>query len=270
VASITASTRRSAGGVPRSPSLAAAARRENILIVACAMVVIALASAYLVRLRGAMSTDMAMEMHTPWSSLDVLLAAVMWSVMMIGMMAASAAPVVMLFAGAQRAPQRVGTRGASITLTSFVLGYFVVWVGFSVCAALAQWGLHESFVLSAAMATSNPRVGGAILLIAGVYQLTPLKTACLAHCQSPLGFLMAHWRDGTAGAFRMGARHGLYCLGCCWSLMLVLFVVGVMNLAWVAAVAAFVFIERLGVAPRVVSRVAGVTLILAGVALVAA
>jgi predicted metal-binding membrane protein len=119
------------------------------------------------------------------------------------------------------------------------------------------------------MVTSSPRVGGAILLIAGAYQLTSLKAACLAHCQSPLGFLMAHWRDGSLGAFRMGARHGLYCLGCCWALMLVLFVVGVMNLAWIAALAAFVFVEKLGIAPRAVSRAAGVVLIVAGVALIA-
>jgi predicted metal-binding membrane protein len=252
--------------VPSSRSYAAVTRRENIVIVACAVFVIALASAYLLRLRSVMSTEMTMDMQMPWSSVDVLLAAVMWSVMMIGMMAGSATPVVMLFAGAQRArPQR-----SSLVLTSFVLGYFVVWVGFSVCAALAQWGLHDALVLSTSMAASSPRVGGAILLIAGAYQLTPLKAGCLAHCQSPLGFLMAHWRDGSLGAFQMGVRHGLYCLGCCWSLMLVLFVVGVMNLAWVAAIAAFVFVEKLGVAPRALSQVAGVTLILAGVALIAA
>jgi len=207
----------------------------------------------------------AMDMHVSWSSADVLLAGVMWSVMMIGMMAGSATPVVMLYAGAQRArPRR-----SRFALTAFVLGYVVVWVGFSVCAAIAQWGLHESLALSTSMATSSPRVGGAILLIAGAYQLTSLKAACLAHCQSPLGFLMAHWREGPVGAFRMGARHGLYCLGCCWALMLVLFVVGVMNLAWVAALAAFVFVEKLGIAPHALSRAAGVVLIVAGVALIA-
>jgi predicted metal-binding membrane protein len=248
----------------RSP-VAVTLRRENIVIVACAVVVIGLASAYLLRLRSEMSIETTMDMHMPWSSADVLLAGVMWSVMMIGMMAGSATPVVMLYAGAEHArPRR-----SRFALAGFVLGYFVVWGGFSVCAALAQWGLHESLALSTSMVTSSPRVGGAILLIAGAYQLTSLKAACLAHCQSPLGFLMAHWRDGSLGAFRMGARHGLYCLGCCWALMLVLFVVGVMNLAWIAALAAFVFVEKLGIAPRAVSRAAGVVLIVAGVALIA-
>jgi predicted metal-binding membrane protein len=119
-------------------------------------------------------------------------------------------------------------------------------------------------MLSPMMTTSSARLSGAILIAAGVYQLTPFKGACLTHCRTPLGFLMSHWRDGTAGALRMGMAHGAYCLGCCWALMCVLFVVGVMNLLWVAAIAIFVLVEKVGPAGAIVSRVAGVVLIAFG------
>ena len=115
------------------------------------------------------------------------------------------------------------------------------------------------------MAASNPHLSGIILLGAGVYQLTPLKSACLAHCRSPLGFLMTHWRDGRGGALRMGLAHGVYCLGCCWALMCVLFVVGVMNLLWVAALTLFVLLEKVGPAPAFIARATGVALVAAGV-----
>jgi len=114
------------------------------------------------------------------------------------------------------------------------------------------------------MATSSARLGGAILIAAGVYQLTPFKGACLTHCRSPLGFLMSHWRGGTAGALRMGIAHGTYCVGCCWALMGVLFVVGVMNLAWVAALTVFVLVEKIGPAGAIVARAAGLVMIAAG------
>jgi predicted metal-binding membrane protein len=119
-------------------------------------------------------------------------------------------------------------------------------------------------MLSPMMTTSSARLSGAILIAAGVYQLTPFKGACLTHCRTPLGFLMSHWRDGTAGALRMGMAHGAYCLGCCWALMCVLFVVGVMTLLWVAAIAIFVLVEKVGPAGAIVSRVAGVVLIAFG------
>ena len=114
------------------------------------------------------------------------------------------------------------------------------------------------------MSVVSSRIAGAILIGAGLYQLTPLKRACLLHCQSPLAFLMMHWRSGKVGAFQMGMHHGIYCLGCCWALMLVLFAVGVMNLAWVAVLAAFVLLEKVGPPGMLVSRVAGVIMIAAG------
>ncbi len=208
-----------------------------------------------------MMADMGMRMDLPWGAVDVFFTFTMWAVMMVGMMMASAAPVVLLFAGmhrgrgAQRAPSR---------LFAFSAGYLLVWTAFSAGAALAQWALHQAALLSPAMTTASAPLSGAILIAAGVYQLTPFKGACLRHCRSPLGFLMSHWREGTSGALRMGVDHGTYCLGCCWALMCVLFVVGVMNLVWVAAIAIVVLVEKVGPAGVVVARVAGVAMIAAG------
>jgi predicted metal-binding membrane protein len=151
----------------------------------------------------------------------------------------------------------------------FGLGYVTVWAGFSACAALAQWALHQAALLSPAMSSSSPRLAGMILIGAGVYQLTPFKGACLTRCRSPLGFLMGSWRDGNMGALRMGVGHGGYCLGCCWALMCVLLVVGVMNLVWVAALSVFVLVEKIGPAAAVVSRVAGAMMIVLGLLVVA-
>jgi len=147
---------------------------------------------------------------------------------------------------------------------SFGLGYLAVWTGFSACAAIAQEALHRAALLSGGMAASSPRVAGAILIAAGAYQLTPFKGACLTWCRSPLGFLMSNWRDGALGAFRMGLSHGLYCLGCCWALMCVLFAVGVMNLLWVAGLTALVLLEKVGPLGAVAARVTGVIMIAVG------
>jgi predicted metal-binding membrane protein len=208
---------------------------------------------------------MGMVMNTPWAARDLFLTFVMWAVMMVGMMTASATPVLLLFAGARA---RHAERGVSPAVLSFGLGYLAVWLGFSACAAVAQWALHQAALLSPTMATSSPRLAGAILLAAGAYQLTPLKSGCLTQCQSPLGFLMSNWREGSGGAFRMGLRHGAYCLGCCWALMGVLFVVGVMNLAWVGVLTAFILVEKLGSTGALVARVGGAALIAFGAILV--
>jgi predicted metal-binding membrane protein len=204
---------------------------------------------------------MAMTMDKPWDAADVFFTFAMWAVMMAGMMTASAAPVMLLFAGmhAKRSTRRVP--GVAL---AFGAGYLLVWTFFSAGAALAQSALHALAMLSSSMTTSSAGLGGAILIAAGVYQLTPFKGACLAHCRSPLGFLMSHWRDGAAGALRMGIEHGIYCLGCCWALMCVLFAVGVMNLVWVAALTIFVLVEKIGPAGALVARGAGIAMIAAG------
>ena len=145
------------------------------------------------------------------------------------------------------------------------IGYFLVWSAFSAVAAVVQWWLHETAVMSPAMVVASSQIGAAILIGAGIYQLTPLKAACLTHCRGPLAFVMSHWRDGTAGAVRMGMRHGWYCVGCCWALMCVLFAVGVMNLLWVAALSIIVLAEKLIPGGPWLAQAGGVAMIVAGV-----
>jgi predicted metal-binding membrane protein len=258
--------------VPSHVLVAALPRRDRFFISACILAVTGLAWAYLIHLDRSMSASMAydtameemgMPMNQPWTTTDLFFTFAMWAVMMVGMMAGTAAPVLLLFANARAAR---GADGVQRAVLMFSLGYVAVWSGFSAFAALAQWGLHETAMLSPAMTASSPYLAGAILIGAGAYQLTPLKGSCLTHCRSPLGFLMTNWRDGQFGALKMGWRHGAYCLGCCWALMCVLFVVGVMNLVWVAALAGFVLLEKIGPAGGIVSRIAGVGLIVAGIA----
>jgi predicted metal-binding membrane protein len=190
----------------------------------------------------------------------------MWVVMMVGMMAGSAMPVILLFAGAHA---QQGKRAVRQLALLFGLGYAATWTGFSASATLGQWALHDAALLSPMMAMSSAAVGGVMLCAAGAYQFTSLKRTCLTHCRSPLGFLMTHWRDGRIGAFQMGIRHGVYCLGCCWAMMLALFAVGVMNLTWIAALTLLVLMEKLGPAGVTVARIAGVILIGAGLVLLA-
>jgi predicted metal-binding membrane protein len=247
-------------------SVAALPRRGRILISTCIALITALAWAYLIHLDRQMASAveydkamaaMGMTTHGPWTAADAFFTFAMWAIMMVGMMAVSAAPMILLFAAAQA---KRGQPGASPAVIAFGFGYFVIWAGFSACATIAQWALHRAAMLSPAMAASSSRLGGILLIVAGLYQLTPWKGACLRHCRGPLGFLMTHWRDGTFGAFQMGLHHGVHCLGCCWALMAVLFVVGVMNLVWVAALTVFVLLEKFGPAGRLVARFAGVAM----------
>ncbi|HEV3215025.1 MAG TPA: DUF2182 domain-containing protein [Vicinamibacterales bacterium] len=259
-----------------SPSaIGTLARRDRVLISTCLVATIALAWVYLVHLDRQMSSSMqhdtmmaqmGMAMDASWTAADVFFTFAMWTVMMVGMMAGTAAPVLLLFAAANN---RRGERGMRLAVLMFGLGYLTVWVGFSAGAALVQWTLHQTAMLSPAMAASNPYLAGAILVVAGAYQLTPWKGACLTQCRSPLGFLMTNWRDGRLGALQMGVRHGAYCLGCCWALMCVLFVVGVMNLVWVATLTGFVLLEKIGPAGTLVARVAGAAMVFAGILLMA-
>jgi predicted metal-binding membrane protein len=229
----------------------------------------ALAWTYLVYLERALAasdnvamSSMRMATGVPWHSTDVLFVLAMWLVMMIGMMTPSVTPMVLLLAGMRR---RTGELHPQRVVLAFGTGYLVVWAVFSTCATLAQWAMHQASQLSPAMTTSSVELSGAILIAAGAYQLTPFKEKCLLRCQSPLGFLVTHWRDGTRGGLRMGIDHGVYCLGCRWALMCVQFVVGVMNLAWMAALSVFILVEKNGPAGTFVARFAGVTMVAAGV-----
>ncbi len=187
------------------------------------------------------------------------LLAVMWIVMMVGMMLPSAAPTILLFSAIERKRRAAGPVMGRTAL--FVAGYFLVWGGFSLAAALAQTALSRAGLLSAGMATTSALLGGGVFVLAGLYELSPLKHRCLGHCRSPLEWLPRHWRPGRAGALRMGAEHGAWCLGCCWVLMLLLFAVGVMNLLWVAALAAIVLAQKLLPGGPLLSRLAGIALI---------
>ena len=182
-----------------------------------------------------------MSMRT-WSAGDWLGLFAMWAVMMVGMMLPSAAPVIMLVLGAYRLR---GQSKAPLAAVAFIGGYAIVWTTFSAVAALAQFALHRSALLSDDMRLHSAAVSGMLLLIAGVYQWLPIKNRCLVHCQAPLAFLTQRWRPGVAGGFSMGASHGAFCVGCCWLLMALLFVLGVMNLFWIAVLAAIVLLEKL-------------------------
>jgi len=187
-----------------------------------------------------MAMDDMPDMVMPFATASVF---AMWLAMMLGMMLPGAAPMILTFASVQRRKRERDQ--AYVPTALFVAGYLIVWGVFSVAATLAQSALQQGALLSPMLALGSPVLGGAVLILAGLYQFTPLKHACLSHCRSPFAFMLNHWRDGWSGALRMGAGHGVYCLGCCWVLMALLFVVGVMHLVWVAALAAFVFAEKL-------------------------
>jgi len=194
----------------------------------------------------AMGTEMGMEMAMPavqpWSAVDYWLMFVMWTVMMIAMMTPSAAPMVLTYTkiNRQQEDKLKPVWGTAV----FFFGYLLIWTLFSAAATLAQGGLHAATLLSPMMETTSPILGGVILITAGVFQFTPLKQACLSHCRTPLGYFMTEWRDGKWGALVMGVHHGAFCVGCCWLIMALLFVAGVMNLFWIAVIAAYVLAEK--------------------------
>ncbi len=167
----------------------------------------------------------------------------MWVVMMAGMMIPSVAPMVLAHAGIMR---RRAAEGAPFVSSSlFLSGYLVAWTGFSAVAAFAQWALYRSTLLDGHSLSVGPWAGGAVLFAAAVFQLTPAKNACLSQCRAPVGYFMTEWRDGNMGAVTMGFRHGVFCIGCCWLLMAVLFAVGIMNLLWGAVITVFVIAEKI-------------------------
>ena len=248
-------------------------RRDRVVVLSGLALIAALSWAYVYSLAAGMRNmdEMGMEMAVPrmqaWGVADFAMAFAMWAVMMVAMMTPSAAPMILMFAGVNR--RRREQQASYVPTSVFLVGYLAVWGAFSVLAASAQWGLHAASLLSPTMASTSPVLGGVLLLAAGVYQWTPLKHACLSKCRSPLGFVLNEWREGKWGAFRMGLKHGAYCAGCCWSLMALLFVAGVMNLLWVAAIAGFVLLEKAVPGGQRLGRTAGVVLAGWGALLVA-
>ena len=202
-----------------------------------------------------------------WSAGTLAIMASMWWVMMIAMMIPSAAPMILLHARVTRHAQAKGEMAQGLVPSgSFLLGYLLVWLAFSVAAAALQWAAERLGLLSQPMMWSTSAWLAACLLVAaGFYQLSPFKYACLEHCRSPVAFLSGHWRPGRTGALRMGLEHGAYCLGCCWSLMALLFVGGIMNLWWIAGLAILVLLEKLLPFGDRLAFAMGPTLIVAGV-----
>jgi predicted metal-binding membrane protein len=265
-----------AGAVTRRDLAAALVRRDGWIVGVSLALLAGLCWAYLAIVAGAMNamTDaggstqfMWLMPMGRWNLADFGLAALMWIVMMIGMMVPSAAPMILLYAAIRR--REAGAGNVLPPTALFLTGYLAVWTGFSLAAAALQFGLVEARLMSDLMESESAALGAGILIAAGVYQLSPWKRACLAHCRSPIAFLLHHWRPGAVGALRMGLSHGAYCLGCCWLVMCVLFALGVMNLAWVAGISILVLAEKITRFGAAIARIAGALLIGAGVLILA-
>ena len=252
-------------------------RRDGLIVASALFVLVLAAAAYTVlgvgmnmsaiemtRMARPIGQPMAMAMEPQWSAGYALLAFFMWWIMMIAMMTPSAAPLVLLFA----AVKRMGPEADRSAMHSGLLltGYLAAWAGFSALATAAQWAAGKLGVVAGAMMTLDGRWPAALVLIAaGLYQFTPIKSACLSHCRAPGQFLAEHRRPGGLGSFRMGVEHGAFCLGCCWALMALLFVGGIMNLFWIAGLTAYVLIEKIAPRGDVIAKIAGAGLVLVGI-----
>ncbi|MDT5018612.1 MAG: hypothetical protein QOD39_4772 [Mycobacterium sp.] len=205
----------------------------------------------------------AMAGVQPWTATEFGLTLTMWAVMMVAMMVPSAAPMTLMYAAIAR--KAAAQHNPLAPTFVFVTGYIAMWVTFSLAATTAQFALDQAALLSPMMVSTSAAFGAALVIAAGVYQLTPIKNACLRNCRTPAHFMSRNWRTGDLGAFRMGMRLGAYCVGCCWILMGLLFVGGVMNLLWIAAIAIFVLLEKTIPFGEVGGRAAGVAMIVIGV-----
>ncbi len=240
-------------------SLVKAVRRERAILVGALVVVIALAWAHMIRMGSAMASPaschaaVTMQRARAWSTGDLVTAAAMWSVMMVAMMLPVVTP--WLVAIVESARQRKAPLFQETGI--FLLGYGFIWLMYSVAAAAGQLLLQRRALLSQEWVTTSPVLASALLASAGIYQWTPLRDACMAHCRTPFGFFLTSWRAGRWGALTMGVRHGLYCLGCCWALMALSFVFGAMNLVWMAGLTAFLLLEKATAGGRWMSKTAG-------------
>jgi predicted metal-binding membrane protein len=247
-------------------------RRDRIVVVAALVMVTALAWVYLLWLAADMEMG-GMDMTgfrmipagmglmapavAPWQPIEFAFVFAMWAVMMFGMMTPSSMPMILLYA---RVGRQAASAGKPLAATGwFVGGYLLVWTAFALAATSAQWALERASLLTPMMAGATNVLGGIVMIAAGLYQCTPLKDVCLRQCQTPWLFIQQHggFRGGAAGSMVLGIRHGLYCVGCCWALMALLFVGGVMNALWIAAISFFVLVEKVVPAGRVISRIAG-------------
>jgi predicted metal-binding membrane protein len=260
-------------------ALEAILRRERVIIVASLVVLTILAWFDLVWLANDMEMggmDMSgyrmiparqalmMPASAPWQPIEFAYVFVMWVVMMIGMMTPSVTPMILVYA-------RVGRQATEsqpfASVAWFAGGYFLAWVAFSLVATSLQWVLERAALLTPMMASASNIIGGILLILAGLYQWTPLKDVCLRQCQAPLGFILSHggFQKTTTASLTLGFRHGAYCLGCCWALMVLLFALGVMSLFWIAALAILALLEKVVPSGRGIARIAGLTFFAGGV-----
>ncbi|SDJ58136.1 DUF2182 domain-containing protein [Aliiruegeria lutimaris] len=203
---------------------------------------------------------LTMPMDATWALSEIVAVWLMWAVMMGAMMLPSAIPMLMVH-------RRVASKKDPNTKNShhwFLAGYLVGWAVFSAAAAAAQWGFQRADILSHMLKLQDPAVAGVILIAAGIFQFTPIKAACLHKCRTPIGFLLTDWRMGRSGAFLMGLNHGKFCIGCCWALMMVLFVGGVMSLTTIAALSSIVLFEKVLPRGETVAKLGGIMLVLWG------
>ena len=241
-----------------APDLTSRLLRHERAIVAASVVLLAAVAWWFIASGAGMDDSPGMSgMRVPPLGSLIL----MWWLMMAAMMLPSAAPMILLY-GRVRDQQK--NRGAIAQSWVFLAGYLTIWLAFSILAASAQ-----QLLTGASMALESPALDGAVRIATGLYQLSPLKSACLRQCRLPADFLTRHWRPGWDGAARLGVLHGAYCVGCCWLLMTLLFVVGVMNLLWIVALTAIVAIEKLTKHGPFIGRASGVALVAWGILKVA-
>jgi predicted metal-binding membrane protein len=260
-------------------ALEAALRRDRIIMIAALVALTALAWTDLVWLANDMAMDgmdmtgfrmipagqgLMMPASAPWQPIEFGYVFAMWVVMMVGMMTPSVAPMILIYA---RVGRRAASEGKPFAASGwFAAGYLLAWTAFSLVATSVQWALERAALLTPMMVSAGSFLGAVMLIVAGLYQWTPLKEACLSHCRAPLVFIQQQggFRREPAGALTLGFRHGIYCVGCCWALMALLFVGGVMNLLWIAALAILVLLEKITPFGRVAARIAGVGFIATG------
>jgi predicted metal-binding membrane protein len=281
--------------MPDTPLIESILKRDRCVVGVCLLLITALSWWYLVDMAQDMASmdmpsmesaepmsdaaPMAMDSMTEGSSSKVSMSMtgmpqwdmgyfvmmfLMWSIMMVGMMTPSAAPMILVYSGLSRNREKAAPY---LSTGAFLTGYLLIWTAFSLAATLLQWGLDEAALLSPMMVSTSPYLGAGLLIGAGVFQFTPWKSACLAYCRNPLQFFMQHWRKGKVGALRMGVEHGLFCLGCCWILMGLLFFGGVMNLVWIALITAFVLLEKVAPLGQQGGKITGVAMVLGGIAM---
>jgi predicted metal-binding membrane protein len=246
--------------------------KERIVILNALGVIVLLSWVYLFdmarEMDGTVSDGHCASMAgEPWSVGYFTAILVMWIIMMVGMMVPSAIPMVLIYASIVRKAAREGSSLAATEI--FVAGYVIIWSLFALVATIAQWALDQVALLSPMMTSNSNILGGLLLLTAGAYQLTPLKRTCLQHCRSPIQFLSSRWKTGSLGGFQMGVEHGSFCLGCCWVLMALLFVGGVMNLWWIGGLTLFVLFEKVVPFGAIAGRTLGAMVAVCGVLVLA-